>query len=60
MADKKAKEDGKAHQSLVEIKFNMAVDMTGSFIKSIFPHTVKFFNNIKGVFKRDEPENKEN
>jgi len=52
------KNDGEKHNAIVE-KFNLVVDFTSSFVKSIFPQTVKFVLGIRGLFsKKNPPENK--
>jgi len=45
------KDDGEKHNAIVE-KFNFVVDFTSSFVKSIFPQTIKFVFGIKDLFSK--------
>lgn len=47
------KDDGEKHNAIVE-KFNFVVDFTSSFVKSIFPQTIKFVFGIKDIFSKKE------
>jgi len=41
------------HNAIVD-KFNTIVDITSSFMKSIFPQTVKFVAGIRKVFPKSD------
>jgi len=56
------KSGGNKQHSAIIAKFNLVVDFTSSFVKSIFPQTIKFIVGIKSIFSKKEklPENKNN
>ena len=59
LMDSEEKKSDEKHNVIVE-KFNLIIDLTSSFIKSIFPPTIRFVISIKNIFVKKEKSKEEN
>jgi len=54
-----AKKKNDEKQNVIIEKFNVIIDLTSSFVKIIFPPTIKFIMSIKRIFSKKEKTKKE-